>query len=111
MVTESSLEDPDVNLAAIANVASVEFGYADSVEKEASKYDPQQFDGMVICFNSELGSRVYVVYLRQYVCLEAWASQIDSIVTSILEGCASFHEFHFYLVKRMELEQCTERQA
>ena len=41
MVTESSLEDPDVNLAAIANVASVEFGYADSVEKEASKYDPQ----------------------------------------------------------------------
>ena len=41
MVTESSLEGPAVNLAAIADVASVEFGYADSVEKEASKYDPQ----------------------------------------------------------------------
>ena len=41
MVTGSSLEGPDVNLVAIADVASVEFGYVDSVEKEASKYDPQ----------------------------------------------------------------------
>lgn len=55
MVTESSLVVPDVNLAAIADVASMEFGYADSVEKEASIYDPQQFVSMVICFNSVLG--------------------------------------------------------
>ena len=41
MVTGSSLEGPDVNLVAITDVASVEFGYVDSVEKEASRYDPQ----------------------------------------------------------------------
>ena len=111
MVTESSLVVPDVNLAAVADVASMEFGYADSVEKEASEYDPQQFVSMIICFNSALGSRVSVVYLRQYVCLEPWASQIDSIVASILEDCASFHEFHFYQLKQMELERYTKRQA
>ena len=41
MVTESSLVVPDVNLAAIADVASMEFGYVDSVKKEVSIYDPQ----------------------------------------------------------------------
>ena len=41
MVTESSLVVPDVNLAAIADVASMEFGYVDSIKKEASIYDPQ----------------------------------------------------------------------
>ena len=41
MVTESSLVVPDVNSAAVIDVASVEFDYADSVEKEASKYDLQ----------------------------------------------------------------------
>ena len=41
MVTESSLVVPDVNSAAVIDVASVEFDYTGSVEKEASKYDLQ----------------------------------------------------------------------
>ena len=41
MVTESSLVVPDVNLAAVADVTSMEFGYVDSVKREASIYDPQ----------------------------------------------------------------------